>query len=79
MIVTHYTLSGRETLPPWSLTPPGRYKRSRPWTAAGLRSTMPNPSCTRWNMCAAAREGLLDLSFSDDERLKTLARKALKP
>jgi len=79
MMITRYTLSGRETLRPVVTYPAGQIQKIASIDSSGLAfDHAESIAYSLEYVRRRAREGLLDLSFGDDERLKTLVRKALK-
>lgn len=78
MTVTRYTLDGREMLRPVVTYPTGQIQKIAPIDSGGLAFDHAESIAFSFEYVRRrAREGLLDLSLGDDERLKTLARKAL--
>ncbi|NLT96612.1 MAG: NUDIX hydrolase [Christensenellaceae bacterium] len=79
MIVIRYTLSGCETLRPVVTYPKGQIQKIAPVDSGGLAfDHAESIAYSLEYVRRRAREGLLELSFGDDERLKALASKALK-
>lgn len=78
MTITRYTLEGCETLCPVVTYPIGQIQKIAPVDSGGLAfDHAESIAFSLEYVRRRAREGLLDLSFGDDERLKTMARKAL--
>lgn len=78
MTVISYTLTGSETLYPAVTYPIGQMQKIAPVQNGGLAFDHAESIAYSYEyLRRRAHEGMLDLSF-DDERLKELARKALK-